>query len=49
MVLEIDEACVLEAVEDSIGSLLFGCRVAREKGREVNELLLLGNMLDVGR
>lgn len=47
MVLEIDEACVLEAVENSIGCLLLGCRVPGEEGREVNELLLLGNMLDI--
>ncbi len=48
MILEIDEACVLEAVENCIGCLLLGCRVAREEGREINELLLLGYMLDVG-
>lgn len=39
MVLEVDEAGVLEAVEDGVGGLLLGARVAGEEGSEVDELL----------
>lgn len=38
MVLEIDEASVLEAFQDSVGSLLLGIGVAREECGEVDEL-----------
>ena len=40
MVLEIDKACVLEAVENSVSRLLLGRGVAGEEGREVDKLLL---------
>lgn len=38
MVLEIDEAGVLEAFQDSVSSLLLGIGVAREECGEVDEL-----------
>ena len=42
MVLEIDEAGVLEALEDGVGSLLLCIGVAGEEGREVDELVRSG-------
>jgi hypothetical protein len=39
VVLEVDEACVLEALEDSFGSRLLRRGIVGEEGRKVNELL----------
>jgi hypothetical protein len=41
VVLEVDEASVLEAFEDSISGLLFRVGVARQEGREVDELRVI--------
>jgi hypothetical protein len=38
MVLEVDEARVLEAFEDGVGSLLLRVGFARQEGREIDEL-----------
>lgn len=41
MVLEVDEACILEPFENSVCGLLLGAWVTRKKRGKVDELLLL--------